>query len=162
VSYELYLLRKDEDDPGGPLAQREGTVRREIGGDEEDELRLLAADLQAIAPDLHVSESTTGFALRLAGEHERPVTIDIDATSITLSWSYDSDPDAALAAAELFLPVLERHGYVAFDPQLGRVYEPFWDRSDAARIHREVRERHTDPLAPREDRPLWRRLLGTR
>lgn len=70
------------------------------------------------------------------------MVIDIYAGSITMSWSYGADDAApALAEVERYLPVIERHGYVAYDPQLERVFEPSRDRADAAEIHRDVRER---------------------
>jgi hypothetical protein len=36
--------------------------------------------------------------------------------------------------------VFERHGYVAYDPQLERLFEPDRDAAVAADVHRSVRE----------------------
>jgi hypothetical protein len=69
------------------------------------------------------------------------VVIDLYVGSITMSWSYGADDAApALAEVERYLPVFERHGYVAYDPQLEHIYEPSRDQADAAEIHRDVRE----------------------
>jgi hypothetical protein len=58
-----------------------------------------------------------------------------------MSWSYGADEAGpALAEVEVHLPVLERHGYVAYDP-LERLFSPERDAGDAAEIHRDVRER---------------------
>jgi hypothetical protein len=59
-----------------------------------------------------------------------------------MSWSYGADdPAPALAAVERYLPIFDQHGYVAYDPQLERVYEPSRDRAAAEQIHRDVQAR---------------------
>ncbi len=61
-----------------------------------------------------------------------------------MSWSYGADdPAPALSEVELYLPVFGRHGYVAYDPQLERLFDPDRDAVAAADIHREVRS-HLD------------------
>jgi hypothetical protein len=67
--------------------------------------------------------------------------IDIGAEEITMSWSYGADDAGpALAEVEVYLPIFEWHGYVAYDPQLERVFSLARDAGDAAEIHRDVRE----------------------
>jgi hypothetical protein len=88
------------------------------------------------------------------------VVIDLYVGSITMSWSYGADDAApALAEVERYLPVFERHGYVAYDPQLEHIYEPSRDQADAAEIHRDVRERLFEETSV-DRRPWWKRLLG--
>ena len=71
--------------------------------------------------------------------------IDLDVGGITMSWSFGAvDAAPALAEVERYLPVFERHGYVAYDPQLERVYDPARDRSDAAAMFRNVDDRVLD------------------
>jgi hypothetical protein len=162
VSYDLYLVRKDEGDPAAAYERLEEDVEREPSAAEEERLRRLAADLQAADPGLDVSEASEGFGLQLGYESEQSLVIDIYSGSITMSWSYGADDAApALAAVERYLPVFARHGYVAYDPQLERVYEPSRDRDDAAEVHRDVQERvfgELDDLG--DDRPWWKRVLG--
>jgi hypothetical protein len=125
VSYDLYLLRKAEvgDDPAAAYEQLEERGEREPTPAEE-QLRRLAADLQAARPGLDLTESDNGF-FQLGYESGRPVVIDISAGEITMSWSYGTDiAAAALEEVRKYLPVFERHGYVAYDPQLERVFEP--------------------------------------
>jgi len=99
---------------------------RELTADEERELRQLAADLQAVDSDLDITQSgREGFWLQMGYDNERPVVIDIDGTSIVMSWSYGAaDSAPALMAVVRYLPVFDRHGYLAYDPPVGPVYEP--------------------------------------
>jgi hypothetical protein len=166
VSYDLYLFRKDEGDPTAAYERLDELEERDPTPAERERLRRLAADLQAADPDLDVSESADGFCLQLGYENERPVVIDIhgiDGGSITMSWSYGADDaEPALAAVDRYLPVFDRHGYVAYDPQLERTYDPSRDRNDAARVHRDVQEhvfRQLDASAD-DHRPWWKRLPG--
>jgi hypothetical protein len=168
VSYDLYLLRKDVagDDPAAAYERLEELAERDPRlptPAEEAHLRQLAADLRAASPGLDMSEPEQGFLLQLGYDSERPVVIDIGADEITMSWSYGADDASpALAEVELYLPVFERHGYVAYDPQLERVFSLNRDAGDAAEIHRDVREkvfeRYGGPSAP--TRPWWKRLFG--
>ena len=161
VSYDLYLLRTDADSAAEAYERLEEAEEREPTAAEEHHLRQLAADLQAASPGLGLSEPETGFLLQLGYESERPVVIDIDVGGITMSWSYGlDDPRPALDQVEGYLRVFERHGYVAYDPQLERVYEPSRDFADAAEIHRDVRERVFEQ-ASAGPRPWWKRLLGS-
>jgi len=128
MSYDLHLIPKSE---GDPAEAYERLDEREPTPDEEQDIRQLVADLQAVDPDLDVNGSGAGkgFWLQIGYENERPVVIDIDGVTITMSWSYGADdPAPALAAVEQYLPVFDRHGYVAYDPQLERVYAPGRDR----------------------------------
>lgn len=163
MSYDLYLLRKDVagDDPAAAyerLGELEESDPSRPTPAEEEHLRQLAADLQAASPGLDLSEAEQGFLLQLGYEAERPVVIDIGAQAITMSWSYGADDAGpALAEVELYLPVFERHGYVAYDPQLERVFSTE-DAADAAEIHRDVREqvfaKYGSPQEPH--RPWWK------
>jgi hypothetical protein len=161
MSDDLYLLRKDEADLAAAYERLEEAEEREPTAADEQRLRQLAADLQAASPGLDVSEPQVGFGLQLGYESERPVVIDIYAGSITMSWSYGAD-DAAPAVAEVerYLPVFERHGYVAYDPQLERAYVPSRDRDEAAEIHRHVREQvFENPGTPDGRSSWWKRLF---
>jgi hypothetical protein len=162
VSYDLYLLRKDDvgDDPAGAYERLEGLEDRPPTQAEEAQFRRLVADLQAANPGLDVSESLVG--LQLGYDNEQPVVIDISAGEISMSWSYGADdPEPALAQIELYLPVFDRHGYVAYDPQLDRVFEPGRDRADAADVHADTRARMFEKYGPVPDeRPYWKRLFG--
>lgn len=87
----------------------------------------------------------------------------IDGGSITMSWSYGTDDaEPALAAVDRYLPVFDRHGYVAYDPQLERPYDPSRDRNDAAQVHRDVQDHVLGQLHASADdhRSWWKRLLG--
>lgn len=108
---------------------------------EERRLRRLAADLQAADPELDLSEHGLRFCLQLGHHAGRPVVIDIRGTfDITMSWSYARhNIQPALAAAESYLPVFERYGYVAFDPQLGHVFNPSWSAT-VSEAHQTLRE----------------------
>jgi hypothetical protein len=162
VSYDLYLLPKDVagDDPAAAYERLEELAESDPPPptpEEQARLRLLAAELQAASPGLDVSEPELGFLLQLGYEAERPVMIDIGPREITMSWSYGSD-DAGPALAEVarYLPVFERHGYVAYDPQLERVFSPERDAADAAEIHRDVREQVFEKYGPPpEERRRW-------
>lgn len=168
MSYDLYLLRKDVagDDPAAAYERLEELAEgdpRPPTPAEEEQLRQLAADLRAASPGLDLSEPEQGFLLQLGYESERPVVIDIGADEITMSWSYGADEAGpALAEVEVYLRVFERHGYVAYDPQLERLFSPEHDAGDAAEIHRDVREqvfeKYGGPSAP--PRPWWKRLFG--
>ena len=161
MSYDLYLLRTDADGAAEAYERLEEAEEREPTAAEEQHLRQLVAELQAASPGLDLSEPQRGFGLQLGYESERPVVIDIYVGSITMSWSYGADDAApALAEVERYLPVFERHGYVAYDPQLERVYEPSRDRADAAEVHRDIRERVFEQISG-ERRPWWKRLLGS-
>jgi hypothetical protein len=168
VSYDLYLLRKNVvgDDPGAAYERLEELAEgpsRPPTPAEEEQLRRLAADLRAASPGLDLSEPDQGFLLQLGYETERPVVIDIGADEITMSWSFGADEAGpALAEVKVYLPVFDRHGYVAYDPQLERLFSPERDSGDAAEVHRDVRERVLDkygePSPP--PRPWWKRLIG--
>lgn len=164
MSYDLYLLRRDVvgDDPAAAFERLEGLAEADPPfptPEEERQLRQLAADLQAASPGLDLSEPEQGFLLQLGYEAERPVVIDIGTGEITMSWSYGAD-DAGPALAEVarYLPVFERHGYVAYDPQLERVYSPERDAADSAEIHRDVREQVFEKYSPAAEqrRPWWK------
>ena len=164
MSYDLYLLKKDEagDDPAAAYERLEELEEREPTPEEEAALRRLAADLQAANPGLDLGEPEEGFLLQLGYETERPVVIDIGADEISMSWSYGAD-DAGPALEEVrrYLPVFDRHGYVAYDPQLDRVFDPESDPSDAAEIHRDARRQLADyDLGGSAPRPWWKRLFG--
>lgn len=163
MSYDLYLLRTSAEGAAEAyerLEEEAEATEREPTAAEEQHLRQLAADLQAASPGLDLTEPQGDFGLQLGYESERPVVIDIDVGSITMSWSYGADDAApALAEVERYLPVFERHGYIAYDPQLERVYEPSRDEAVAAEIHRDVRERVFEHSSG-DRRPWWKRLLG--
>lgn len=165
MSYDLYLLRKDEvdDDPNAAYERLEELEEREPTPAEEEQLRRLAADLQAASPGLDVTEVGRGFALQLGYGSARPVVIDIGADEIMMSWSYGAeDAGPALEEVRRYLPVFERHGYVAYDPQLEQLFDPGHDATKAAEIHGDV-HRHLDETygrRPDEQRPWWKRLLG--
>jgi hypothetical protein len=165
VSYDLHLLKKDEiDDDHGAVYQRlEEQEQREPTPEEEQRLRQLAAELQAANPGVDLVESGKGFFLQLGYEAERTVVIDIGAGDITLSWSYGAD-DAAPALDEVrrYLPVFDRHGYVAYDQQLERLFDADRDAADAAEIHRNVQQQLRETYGPQFDerRPWWKRLFG--
>jgi hypothetical protein len=59
-------------------------------------------------------------------------------------------------------PVFDRHGYVAYDPQLERLFDADRDAPDAAEIHRDVQQQLRETYGPQlsERRPRWRRLFG--
>jgi hypothetical protein len=130
--------------------------------EEEAELRRLAADLQAASPGLDLSEGERGFLLQLGYETERAVVLDIGAGSITMSWSYGADAArAAIDEVRTFLPAFERHGYVAYDPQLERVFDPDRDAAEAeathAYVHGQLAEAY--PREPGERAPWWKRIF---
>jgi hypothetical protein len=125
VSYDLYLLKADEvgDDPGAAYERLEELEDREPTPEEERRLRQLATDLQAASPGLDLTEPDEGFYLQLGYEAERPVVIDIGADEIRMAWSFGAEEAGpALEEVALYLPVFERHGYVAYDPQLERLF----------------------------------------
>jgi hypothetical protein len=162
MSYDLYLLRKDEigDDPSAAFERLEDVEDREPTSEEERELRRLAADLQAASLGVDVVESSRGFVLQLGYEAQRPVTIDISASEITMSWSYGADEATpALDEVRLYLPVFERHGYLAYDPQLERLFDVDRDSRDAADIHDAVRGQMVE-MYGEERRSWWSRILG--
>ena len=164
MSYDLYLLRKDEvrDDPTAAYERLEERVERQLDSAEEDRLRRLAADLQAAHPGLDLSEPESGFLLQLGYEADRPVVIDIGVDEITMSWSYGAEgTDAALEEVRSYLPVFDRHGYVAYDPQLERLFDLERDAGEVAEIHRDVHRHLQDTYgAELGGRPWWKRLLG--
>jgi hypothetical protein len=165
VSYDLYLLRRDEigDDPAALHERLEEREEREPTAAEEEQLRRLGADLQAANPGLDLAEAGGGFLLQLGYETERPVVIDIGADEITMSWSYGAD-DARPAIEEVrkYLPVFERPGYVAYDPQLERLFDVERDGADAIEIHRDIHQQLDERYGvdSRKRRPWWRRLFG--
>ena len=79
-----------------------------------------------------------------------------------MSWSYGAD-DAAPALDEVrrYLPVFEQHGYVAYEPQLGRLFDPDRDAVDAAELHRDIhRQLEEEFESARPDRgSFWKRWL---
>lgn len=168
MSYDLYLVRKEEaaGDLRAAYERPEEAERRRPTAAEEERLRRLAADLQAANQGLDLSEPEDGFLLQLGCDAERPVVIDIAGVAdIRMSWSYGAaDAAPALAEVDLYLPIFNRHGYVAYDPQLERAFEPGRVASEAAGIHHHVQERLHDALRTdlRGARPLWKRLLGGR
>jgi hypothetical protein len=90
------------------------------------------------------------------------VVIDIGAGSITMSWSYGADTArAAIDEVRTYLPVFERHGYVAYDPQLESVFDPDRDAGAAeathAHVHGQLAEAYPRELG--EQAPWWKRLL---
>jgi hypothetical protein len=118
MSYDLYLFRETDGDPEAAFELlEEEDEEREPTAEEEAELRRLAADLQAASPGLDLTEAARGFLLQLGYETQRPVVLDIGAGSITMSWSYGADAARpAIDEVRTYLPVFERHGYVAYDP----------------------------------------------
>jgi hypothetical protein len=166
VSYDLYLLRAHEvgDEPAAMCEQLEKAAEeeREPTPEEERQLRELVRDLQVVNPDLDLS-GAGGFFLQLGYESEQPVVIDISAGEIRMAWSFGADEAGpALEQVRLYLPVFERHGYVAYDPQLERVFDVERDATEAADVHRYVRERMEATYGPlvAERRSWWARLRG--
>jgi hypothetical protein len=162
MSYDLHLLRRETigDDPSAAYERLEELAEREPTPEEQERLRQLAADLQEANPAVDLTESHKGFFLQLGYEPERPLVIDIAGTdAITMMWSYGADDAApALAEVRLYLPVFERYGYVAFDPQLDRMFDVERDSDEAAAVHDEVRGHY---VLAEHDRPSWwRRILG--
>ena len=165
MSYDLYLLRREEvvDDPVAAYERLEENEEREPTPSEEEHLRRLAADLQAASPGLDLTEPEVGFLLQLGYDAERPVVIDIGVDEISMSWSYGADdPAPALSEVELYLPVFGRHGYVAYDPQLERLFDPDRDVAQAADIHREVRSHLDEYVTGPSRRAWWKGLLRRR
>ena len=79
--------------------------------------------------------------------------------------SYGADEPrvrAAIDEVRRYLPVFERHGYVAYDPQLERLFDVTRDAADAIRVYREARGAiDGEPQAPAADgRPWWKKLFG--
>jgi hypothetical protein len=165
VSYDLVLLPKAEasDDPGAAYERLEEQEEREPSPHEEERLRELVNDLLAANPAVDLVESSAGFMLQLGYEAERPVVIDISAGEITMSWSYGAEnPSPALEEVCRYLPVFERHGYVAYDPQLERLFDPDRDADDAAEIYRFVQAQLDEGFGERPPQPWWKRLLSGR
>lgn len=165
MSYDLYLLKESEvrDDPEAAFERLDYDANRTPTPDEEAQLRRLAADLQAASPGLDLTELVEGsFLLQLGYESERPVVIDITATEITMRWSYGAEDSApALSEVATYLPVFERHGYVAYDPQLEQLFDADRDTASAAQVHRDVRARLSERFKENEpSRRLWKRLFG--
>jgi hypothetical protein len=63
----------------------------------------------------------------------------------------------------LYLPVFERHGYVAYDPQLERLFDVDRDAEQAGEIHRDVQRNLQETYGSQlsEPRPWWKRLFGS-
>jgi hypothetical protein len=161
LSYDLYLVKKNGD-PAEAYERLEEQDDREPTPEEEAALRRLAADLQAASPGLDLTEPDRGFLLQLGYEAERAVVIDISATEITMSWSYGAEASVtALSEVRTYLPVFESHGYVAYDPQLERVFEPEQDEGDAEAVHKYVQEQLREAFGPAgvERVPWWKRLF---
>jgi hypothetical protein len=113
-------------------------------------------------PGLDLNEPDVGFLLQLGYQADRPVVIDIGSDEITMSWPYGAEDVApALGEVRTYLPVFERNGYVAYDPQLERVFDPEHDAEDARQIHRHAQDLIADELSKLEDErlPWWKRLL---
>jgi hypothetical protein len=166
MSYDLYILTKDEirDDPSAAYERLEEHEEREPTPDEERQLRQLAADLQAANPGVDLVESARGFFIQLGYEVGKPVVIDISPAEMTMSWSYGADDAApALAEVRLYLPVFVRHGYVAYDPQLERLFDVDRDAEPAGEIHRAVQRNLQETYGSQlsESRPWWKRLVGS-
>jgi hypothetical protein len=163
MSYDLYLFRETDGDPEAAYELlEEEEEEREPTAEEEAELRRLAADLQAASPGLDLTEAARGFLLQLGYEIQRPVVLDIGAGSITMSWSYGADAArAAIDEVRTYLPVFERHGYVAYDPQLERVFDSDRDAQEAeathAYVHGQLAEAYPRELGERA--PWWKRLF---
>jgi hypothetical protein len=165
MSYDLHLLRKEEvgDDPAAAYGRLEEREERTPTPEEQERLRRLAADLQAASPGLDLSEAGQGFLLQLGYDGERAVVIDIGAGEITMSLSYGADDaSAALEEVRRYLPVFDRYGYVAYDPQLERLFDPERDAGQAAAVHRDTHRQLEQAYGPLSDqrRPWWKRLLG--
>lgn len=160
----MHLLRREKvgDDPSAAYESLEETEGRPPSPEEERRHRELAADIQTANPELDLCEPEAGFMLQLGYEAERPVVIDIGGIDdVTMMWSYGTDDAApALAEVRLYLSVFERHGYVAFDPQLERLFDVERDSEDAAAVHGEVREKVFSGLTDEAGHSWWRRLLG--
>jgi hypothetical protein len=166
MSYDLYLLRADEvgDDPAAAYERLEDAAEeeREPTPEEERQLRELARDLQAVNPGLDLSEGS-GFVLQLGYETEQPVVIDIASGEIRMAWSFGAEKAGpALEQVRLYLPVFERHGYVAYDPQLERLFDVERDAAEAADVHEYVRKRMEETYGPlvAQPRSWWARLRG--
>ena len=161
MSYDLYLVKKNGD-PAEAYERLDEQEERDPTPEEEAALRRLAADLQAASPGLDLVEPERGFLLQLGYEAERPVVIDISATEITMSWSYGAEAAVtALREVRTYLPVFEAHGYVAYDPQLERIFDPNQDEGDAEAVHRYVQEQLHEAFgsAGVERVPWWKRLF---
>lgn len=164
MSYDLHLLRCETvgDDPEAAYLRLEELVDSEPTADEQALLRELAADLQRANPSADIAENSERFGLQLGYEAERPVVIDIDSVdAITMMWSYGAeDAGPALDEVRLYFPVFERYGYVAFDPQLDRLFDPNRDIAAAAEVHADVRESVLGDLLKRERPSFLKRLFG--
>lgn len=165
MSYDLHVFKQDEGDPAAyeRLEEDEEDEEREPTPEEEAELRRLAADLQAASPGLDLTEAGRGFLLQLGYETGRPVVIDIGVGSITMSWSFGVDTaSAALAEVRTYLPVFERHGYIAYDPQLERVFDPGRDAAEAEAAHAFVYGQLQEAYGSRAGSrtPWWKRLFS--
>jgi hypothetical protein len=160
MSYDLYLVPKD-DDPAAAYERLEQEAEREPTPEEEVRLRQLAADLQVANSGLDISEPDSGFLLQLGYDTERPVVIDISAGEITMSWSYGADePGPALEEVRRYLPVFDRHGLVAYDPQLEQVFDPDRDAHAVAETHEYVRERTFEKYGVASHQPWWKRIFS--
>ena len=166
MSYDLYLLRAHEvgDDPAAAYERLEEAAEeeREATPEEVRQLLGLARDLQAVNPGLDLTE-TSGSFLQLGYETEQPVVIDMSADEIRMAWSFGAEEAGpALEQVRLYLPVFERHGYVAYDPQLERLFDVDRDAAEAAGVHQYVRGRMEETYGPlvAERRSWWSRLRG--
>jgi hypothetical protein len=161
MSYDLHLLRRETagDDPQAALERLDAD---EPSPDEQERLEALARELKEANPGVDLMRPPREFALQLGYDAECPVVIDIcGLDDITLSWSYaPADPGPAFAEVRRYLPVFARHGYVAWDPQLERLYDPDRDEDDARTIHKWGHQGVAAPTAEPERRSWWRRLRG--
>ena len=166
VSYDLHLLRLEDvgDDASAAFERIEEIEPRKPTPDERARLHRLASDLVAANPGLDLVEVPDGSMLQLGYDSERPVVIDLTVESMTMSWSFGADEARAHAALEevcVYLPVFERHGYVAYDPQLGRIFDIARDGPAALGVHQRVRTELAASLAQAVDpRPWWKRWFG--
>ena len=90
------------------------------------------------------------------------MVFDSGAGTITMSWSYGADrARAAIDEVRTYLPVFERYGYVAYDPQLEKVFDPDRDAAEAEQTHAYVRgqlEEAYGQLGGAQE-PWWKRLF---
>lgn len=169
MSYDLYLMRTSVagSDVRVAMERFEEIEALEPSPDEQLALRGLAADLAAANPGVDLTEAEQRFVLQLGYGVEAPVVIDIAGLdNIQMMWSYARpEADDALDEVRRYLPVFERHGYAAVDPQIERILDLDRDAGEIATTHRtghrmllkavEEHARETGPAKPR-----WRRLLG--
>ena len=59
-----------------------------------------------------------------------------------------------------YLPVFDRHGLVAYDPQLEQVFDSDRDAKAVAETHEYVRERTFEKYGVVSQRPWWKRIFS--